>query len=139
MCLTPKGDGAQLTLASSTRRNPARKSLWLSGMGRFLQLLSRGVAVIYKIIISSSAAFAHCFIKNTFVNITISGKGKTSQDSEGSDQLSKHAQFLSAASPPPRHFQLMEGQIPAMFLRSPRGNCKAEELCKSKFKESAGQ
>lgn len=122
MCLAPKGDGAQLTLTSSSRRNPARKPLWLSGAGRFLQLLSRGVAVIYEVIISFSAAFAHCFIKTTFVNITISGKGKTSQDSEGSDQLFKHAPFPSAASPSPQHFQLMEGQSPAMFLRHAGGS-----------------
>lgn len=83
---------------------------------------SKGAAVIYKVIIRSSAAFALCFIKYTFVNIIISGKGKTSQDSGGSDQLFKNAPFPSTASPSFQHFQLMEGQSPATFLRQAGGS-----------------
>lgn len=55
------------------------------------------------------------------INIIISGKGKTSQDTEGSDQLFKNALLPSTASPSLQHFQLMKGQSPATFPRHAGG------------------
>lgn len=122
MCLTPKGDGAQLTPTPASVTHQQQEEPWkkspVAQVGKQVPAAAfQRSCVIYKVIISSSAALAHCFIKYTFVNIIISGKGKTSQDSEGSDQLFKNAPFPCTASHSLQHFQLMEGQSPATFLR----------------------
>lgn len=133
MCLTPKGDGASLGHPPAAGGTLEENHCGSSRAGRFLQLLSRGVAIIYKVIISSSAACVHCFskkhfdksfisIKSVLYNIIIiSGKGKASQGTEGCDQLYKNAPFPSTASPSLQHFQLKEGQSPAMFPRHAGG------------------